>query len=370
VSSQYRYSLQDVYGKGEDVEKKVGITEYYTAKESVYREEKIEEDDSLWWANGNIICNELENDAFREEFWDEQKRSKKDNTPQPQIWGDHFLLTLRSCLETLCSERKKTLPSGSVEFFLNKRDYPQLKWHIGKGDGVDGKLVEPYGFLFGGDDRYESDDVNLNNFDNLSGMDRGRVKDCTMAPIVSFYAASPYSGELSGTEQESVPMPTKDGSLDIPRPDNDDDIALKHYKDHEENNAPLKTPPPPRFLDLPFPSSEDWEGATGLVYPNTLIHKQTPEGTPDFEKKKPRDLFTAKKFKEFETNSWENKVATAFFRGTATGGGVTIEQNQRLKLAYLSSELEKKLKGEDDVPLVDAKIVGWNLRDKKPAGSS
>jgi hypothetical protein len=33
---------------------------------------------------------------------------------------------------------------------------------------------------------------------------------------------------------------------------------------------------------------------------------------------------------------WEEKVGTAFFRGTATGGGTKIETNQRLKLASLS----------------------------------
>jgi hypothetical protein len=32
---------------------------------------------------------------------------------------------------------------------------------------------------------------------------------------------------------------------------------------------------------------------------------------------------------------WEEKVNTAFFRGTATGGGTKIENNQRLKLANL-----------------------------------
>lgn len=34
-------------------------------------------------------------------------------------------------------------------------------------------------------------------------------------------------------------------------------------------------------------------------------------------------------------SEWEDKVSTAFFRGTATGGGTRIENNQRLKLANL-----------------------------------
>ena len=33
----------------------------------------------------------------------------------------------------------------------------------------------------------------------------------------------------------------------------------------------------------------------------------------------PRDLFTAANLKKFEV-PWEEKVPTAFFRGTATGG--------------------------------------------------
>jgi hypothetical protein len=28
-----------------------------------------------------------------------------------------------------------------------------------------------------------------------------------------------------------------------------------------------------RFADVPFPTSEDWEAATGMVYPKTFTHK-------------------------------------------------------------------------------------------------
>jgi len=58
-------------------------------------------------------------------------------------------------------------------------------------------------------------------------------------------------------------------------------------------------------------------------------------------------------------------VATAFFRGTATGGGTTIHNNQRLKVAYLCNEWKvDPVKGGEE-PYLDAQIVGWNLRDKK-----
>jgi hypothetical protein len=89
--------------------------------------------------------------------------------------------------------------------------------------------------------------------------------------------------------------------------------------------------------------------------------------------------------KKFEV-PWEGKQPTAFFRGTATGGGVTTQTNQRLHLAALSSEWsaiperngfpETSLgetaadtQGSHQHPYLDAKIVGWNMRDKKIASS-
>lgn len=86
----------------------------------------------------------------------------------------------------------------------------------------------------------------------------------------------------------------------------------------------------------------------------------------------PRDLFTASNFRKFY-KPWEEKVDTAFFRGSATGGGTTIETNQRLQLAHLSNtwKNDPKLNGEDagdGVPLLNAEVTTWNLRDKKIAG--
>ncbi|KAF1332211.1 Glycosyl transferase family 90 protein, partial [Globisporangium splendens] len=86
----------------------------------------------------------------------------------------------------------------------------------------------------------------------------------------------------------------------------------------------------------------------------------------------PRDLFTASNFRKFY-KPWEEKVNTAFFRGSATGGGTTIDTNQRLQLAHLSNtwKHDPKLNGEeagDGVPLLNAEVTTWNLRDKKIAG--
>ena len=90
-----------------------------------------------WWANGNIICN----------TYISGKGAVSD-----QVWGDHFLLQLKDMFSTLCASRK--VPD--CEFFINKRDYPQMKINA-KGE----ELVEPYGFIFDCDDRDPEKDLPL-----------------------------------------------------------------------------------------------------------------------------------------------------------------------------------------------------------------
>lgn len=131
---------------------------YYSQKSGLYREEEVEPDQFKWWANGNIICNEL---------------SKPEDRDKIQFWGDQFLAALRDMLAEAC--RLRSLPD--CEFFLNKRDYPQLKVNIPRG----GVPVEPYGFIFDKDDRIPEEDVDLVE----------EHKFQSYAPIVSFYAASP-----------------------------------------------------------------------------------------------------------------------------------------------------------------------------------
>lgn len=254
----------------------MSIEEYYAEKRSSgMREENIETDMSTWWANGNIICNELSSD-------------KKKTIDEIQVWGDQFLMQMRDMLAEAC--RTRDIPD--CEFFLNKRDYPQLKVNVQRG-----VPVEPYGFIFDKDDRDPDQDVEL-----------GRHKYNTYAPIVSFYAAAPD-----------------------------------------------------RFSDLPGPSSEDWEGACGLVFPKTLQYEK-PDAS---DIPSPRDLFTENNFRKFERDWEDNREATAFFRGTATGGGTTIENNQRIKAASLSHQWkDDPIKGGEE-PYLDAHIVGWNKRDKK-----
>lgn len=276
VNGDYR----NTWGDKLTVEGDGTLDSYYSEKAQYYREEQVEPDKSKWWANGNIICNEL---------------SKESDKDKMQYWGDHFLSPLRDMLGEAC--RLRTIPD--CEFFLNKRDYPQLKVNIPRG----GIPVEPYGFIFDKDDRYPEQDVDL--------VPEHKFK--TYAPIVSFYAAAPD-----------------------------------------------------RFSDIPWPSSEDWEAACGLVFPQTFMHTKDKNGIPVFGSN-PRDLFTEANFRKFERGWDDNRVATAFFRGTATGGGTTIDNNQRIKVAYLSHKWKDDPEKGGDEPFLDAAIVGWNLRDKKIA---
>jgi hypothetical protein len=254
------------------------VDQYYGNKSGAYREENVDPDMSKWWANGNIICNELSQDADKEKM---------------QYWGDQFLSPLRDMLAEACNQRQ--IPD--CEFFLNKRDYPQLKFNVERGEPV-----EPYGFIFDKDDRDPAQDVDLHP----------QHKFKTYAPIVSFYAAA------------------------------------------ED-----------RFTDIPWPSSEDWEGACGLVFPQTFIHDKDAAGVPIFGN--PRDLFTEANFRKFERGWDDGRVATAFFRGGATGGGTTIDNNQRLMVSHLSHKWKDDPEKGGVEPFLDAAIVGWNLRDKKVA---
>ena len=81
-----------------------------------------------------------------------------------------------------------------------------------------------------------------------------------------------------------------------------------------------------RFADVPIPTSEDWESACGEIFPPSFDYtidrdfNTTGGGAPIPIVGNPRDLFTAANLVKFE-KPWEEKVNTAFFRGTATGGG-------------------------------------------------
>jgi hypothetical protein len=71
------------------------------------------------------------------------------------------------------------------------------------------------------------------------------------------------------------------------------------------------------------------------VFPPSFIYEEKiTNGESEVIIAPPRDLFTAANLKKFEV-PWGDKVPTAFFRGTATGGGVTALTNQRLHAAQI-----------------------------------
>lgn len=99
------------------------------------------------------------------------------------------------------------------------------------------------------------------------------------------------------------------------------------------------------FADIPIPTSEDWARVCrkeGKFFPKFSTRNYSIKSTP-----------------------WNKRKPIAVFRGSSTGTGVTIETNQRLKLAYLSKTTPPDT---DGLPLLDAGITEWNLRPRKIKG--
>tara|TARA_B110000305_G_scaffold106669_2_gene119972 strand:- start:5583 stop:7127 length:1545 start_codon:yes stop_codon:yes gene_type:complete len=94
------------------------------------------------------------------------------------------------------------------------------------------------------------------------------------------------------------------------------------------------------FADLLIPNYADWRNVTKELYPTSCV---------DMEK-------------DNINNDWMSKISKAIFRGSATGCGITPEDNQRINLAKISKEMNKNDKTKN---LIDAGLVGKNLRDKK-----
>ena len=107
------------------------------------------------------------------------------------------------------------------------------------------------------------------------------------------------------------------------------------------------------FSDIMIPSYSEWKTLTKLYY--TSNHNKTS---------------CLNKITNITPIDWNNKIATASFRGGATGCGITIDSNQRLKVAYLY----QKYKADDNyneknpidrISYLDAGITSYNNRDKK-----
>jgi len=104
------------------------------------------------------------------------------------------------------------------------------------------------------------------------------------------------------------------------------------------------------FADLIIPTADDWNLINKKYYLN-----QCNKTWMDQE--------------DIELN-WDKKTPTAFFRGTATGCGKTIETNPRLNISYLSKIWEEndsynKNNPIDNIKYLDAGVTSWNISDKK-----
>jgi hypothetical protein len=252
------YHDKEEYYKGLD--KKYGIN---------YKHEKVIES-KKWWCNGNIIDNVYSDNNH--------------GNPRVPQWGTFLLKDIYEMIEETC----KTKQIKNTEFFINKRDHPQMK----------NNLSTPYDFI---SERTKYRTLNLGKYDikdknnqrhyianNIKSMDvnskkeyyRNYIRNVEFIPIFSFF--------------------------------------VDKY-----------------FADFPFPTTDDWG--------NTLA--------------------------SFSDIPFEDKTKTLFFRGSATGGGVDLETNQRLNISQLSFDWENE-RNEEEVPLLDAGIVSWNTRDKKLTAES
>jgi hypothetical protein len=64
---------------------------------------------------------------------------------------------------------------------------------------------------------------------------------------------------------------------------------------------------------------------------------------------------------------WEDKIETAFWRGSSTGCGNNIYTNPRIRLAYLTNKWSQDTTDTSDtkIPLLDAQVVQWAYKLKK-----
>lgn len=112
VNKNYTNDFNDITFEDEK-----DLKEYYNNKLNYYRKETILPKNK-WWANGNIIDNEV--------YCVKQKGK--------QYMGDTYFNELRDFLNELCKSRHIL----DCDFFINKRDHPYLRKD----------LTEPYDFLY------------------------------------------------------------------------------------------------------------------------------------------------------------------------------------------------------------------------------
>jgi hypothetical protein len=92
------------------------------------------------------------------------------------------------------------------------------------------------------------------------------------------------------------------------------------------------------YADILLPTNDDWVKASNHYFLDECSNK-----------------LHNKEWEKININ-WETKIPICIFRGSATGCGITVENNMRLKAAKLSVE---------NKDILDAGITDWNARPKK-----
>jgi len=99
------------------------------------------------------------------------------------------------------------------------------------------------------------------------------------------------------------------------------------------------------YADILFPTHEDWANVQikeNKFFTNSRVHLHSNAN---------------------HNIKWKDKKNIAVFRGSSTGSGLTIDNNQRLHISYLSSL--NKIDNDDGNYYLDAGITKWNTRIKK-----
>jgi hypothetical protein len=132
-----------------------------------------------------------------------------------------------------------------------------------------------------------------------------------------------------------------------------EDGTHPYEKLHEGSNVKLDSKwAKTDLVPICTPSTGDGFATIPLITDETILrisNKRFP--------KKCIGAYTTDALKGLE-KKWVNKNDIAFFRGGATGCGITVETNKRLKLAEIASNHRD---------LFDAGITGWNAKIKKTA---
>lgn len=118
-----------------------------------------------------------------------------------------------------------------------------------------------------------------------------------------------------------------------------DELSNEYYGITDEFAPILSFSGKTDFVDIPTITTDDWEYTSQLIFPEMC-----------------NDRYRVEKLQGLVTEWAQKTNNSAIFRGTATGCGMTIDTNMRMKACVLSKERPE---------LIDAKISAWNIKLKK-----